>query len=98
MQKQETPAATEAAQKTFASPDDAGKALAEAAKEDNRDALLAIFGPGSKDIIYSGDATEDKASIEGFATAYARMNRWRKLNDGGAICWSAKPIPPFPFP
>jgi hypothetical protein len=96
--KQETPAATEAAQKTFASPDDAGKALAEAAKEDNRDALLAIFGPGSKDIIYSGDATEDKASIEGFATAYARMNRWRKLNDGGAILLVGETNTAFPIP
>jgi hypothetical protein len=44
--KQEQPAATEAAQKTFASPDDAGKALVDAAKSDNRDAMLAIFGPG----------------------------------------------------
>src|SRR5271165_3478922 len=35
----------QAAQKTFASLDDAAKALVEALKADNREALLAIFGP-----------------------------------------------------
>ena len=56
--KQEKPAETPAqtAQKTFASPDDAAKALVDAAKSGNRDAMLAIFGPGSAEIIYSGDA------------------------------------------
>jgi hypothetical protein len=49
--KQESPAATEAAQKMFTSPDEAGKALADAAKADDRNVLLAIFGPGSKDVI-----------------------------------------------
>ncbi len=96
--KQETPAATEAAQKTFSSPDDAGKALAEASKADNRDALLAIFGPGSKDIIYSGDAEEDKTSIEGFSAAYAKMNRWRKLNDGSEILLVGETNTAFPIP
>jgi Protein of unknown function (DUF2950) len=48
----EKPASTEAAQKTFASPDDAGKALAEAAKAGSHDALIAIFGPGSQDVIF----------------------------------------------
>ena len=92
------PAATQAAQKTFAAPDDAGKALGEAAKADNRDTLLIIFGPGSKDVIYSGDAEEDKAAIEGFAAAYAKHE---PLAQAGLMalrfCWLATPIPPFPF-
>jgi hypothetical protein len=96
--KQEVPPATEAAQKTFGAPDDAGKALSDAAKVNNRDMLLAIFGPGSKDIIYSGDAEEDKAAIEGFAAAYARMNRWRKLNDGSQILLVGETNTAFPVP
>ena len=70
-------AATEVVQKTFASPDDAAKALVEAAKAGNRDALVAIFGPGSQDIIFSGDTAQDKMSLENFTAAYATMNRWR---------------------
>ena len=58
--KSEKPVATEPAQKTFASPDDAAKSLVEAAKAGNHDALIAIFGPGSQDIIFSGDAAQDK--------------------------------------
>ena len=96
--KPEAPAATEAAQKTFAAPADAGKALADAAKAENRETLLAIFGPGSKDIIYSGDATEDKAAIEGFAAAYAKMNRWRKLDDSSAILLVGETNTAFPVP
>jgi len=96
--KQERPAATEAAQKTFGAPDDAGKALAEAAKAENRDTLLGIFGPGSKDVIYSGDAEEDKAAIEGFAVAYAKMNRWRKLDDSTEILLVGETNTAFPIP
>ena len=41
--------------KTFASPDDAGKGLFEAAKSGNQEAIVAIFGPGSKEIISTGE-------------------------------------------
>ena len=74
----EKPTATEAAQKTFASPDDAGKALVEAAKAGSHDALIAIFGPGSQDVIFSGDTAQDKTNFDNFTAAYATMNRWRK--------------------
>ncbi|MDR3748867.1 MAG: DUF2950 domain-containing protein [Acidobacteriota bacterium] len=74
-------APAEAAQKTFASSDDAGKALVDAARSGDQTAMLAIFGPGSKDLIYSGDAQEDKASFEGFVKSYDAMHRWRKLDD-----------------
>jgi hypothetical protein len=85
--KSEKPAETQTqtGPKTFASPDDAGKALADATKADNREALLAIFGPESKDYIYSGDAAEDKASFEGFAADYDVMHRWRKLDNGSEL-------------
>ena len=94
----EKPAVTEAAQKTFASPDDAGKALAEAAKADDRNALLAIFGPESKDLIFSGDETQDKASFENFATAFQTMNRWRKRTDGSEVLYVGADNGPFPIP
>jgi len=98
--KPEKPAETQtqAAQKTFASPDDAGKALVEAAKTDNRDAMLAIFGPGSKDIIYSGDASEDKAAFAGFVSDYDTMHRWRALPNGGQLLITGADNQTFPIP
>jgi len=61
--------------KAFASPEEAGNGLLEAAKLGDQNALLAIFGPESKEIIFSGDATEDKATVAAFVTAYGVMHR-----------------------
>jgi len=94
----EKPAATEAAQKTFASPDDSGKALAEAAKAGSHDALVAIFGPGSQDVIFSGDTAQDKISFEHFTAAYATMNRWRKQTDESEVLYLGADNNPFPIP
>jgi len=74
-----------AGQQTFASPAEAGKALVDAARSDNQQQMLAIFGPNSKDILYSADAAQDKADMANFAAAYDRMNRWRKLDNGNQL-------------
>jgi hypothetical protein len=96
--KKQEPATNEAAPKTFASPDDARKALADAAKSQNQDALIAIMGPGSSDIVSSGDAAEDKASRDGFAQAYQVMNRWRKMPDGSQVLLVGADNQAFPIP
>lgn len=96
--KQEQPASQQAAPRTFASPGEAGKALADAAKAQNQDAILAILGPGSTDIISSGNAAEDKASLNGFAQAYQGMNRWRKLSDGSELLLVGADSQAFPIP
>ena len=98
--KQEKPAETQtqAAPKTFAAPDDAGKALVDAAKSDSRDVMLAIFGPGSADIIYSGDATADKAAFAGFVSDYDAMHRWRKLDDSSQVLITGTDNKAFPIP
>jgi Protein of unknown function (DUF2950) len=96
--KKENPESTQAGPKTFASPDEAGKALADAAKSQNKDAILAIFGPASAEILSSGDAAEDKASFDGFAQAYQVMNRWRKLGDGSELLLVGAENQAFPIP
>ena len=68
--------------KSFASVDDAGNRLLEAAKSGDQNAVLAIFGPESKPIIFSGDPVEDKATIDAFVAGYGVMHRWRKMADG----------------
>ena len=87
-----------AAQKTFTSPDDAAKTLIDALKADNREALLAIFGPESKDVIYSGDAAADKASFAAFIADYDAMHRFRKLTNGNELLITGADNKTFPIP
>lgn len=96
--KKEESESAPAAPKTFASPDDAGKALADAAKSQSQDAIQAIFGPGSADIISSGDAAEDKTALNRFAQSYQVMNRWRKLSDGTELLLVGANNQTFPIP
>jgi hypothetical protein len=84
--------------KVFASPDDAGNGLLAAAKSGDLNAVLAIFGPDSKDIILSGDAVQDKDTDDRFAAAYGAMHRWRKMPDGSQILLVGVDNFPFPIP
>ncbi len=96
--KKAQPSAAQASPKTFASPDDAGKGLFEAAQSGNQETILAIFGPAYKEIIYTGDTAEDKASLDGFVRAYQVMNRWRKLGDGTEVLLVGADNQAFPIP
>ena len=84
--------------KVFASPDDAGQGLLDAAKSGDQNAILAIFGPGSKEIISSGNVTEDKATVDKFVAAYGVMHRWRKMPDDGQILIIGADNFAFPIP
>jgi Protein of unknown function (DUF2950) len=87
-----------AAQKTFASPADAGAAFLEAAKSGDQGALLEIFGPDSKEVLFSGDAVKDKNALQDFVAAYTQMNRWREIKAGGEILYVGADNYPFPVP
>ncbi|MGA7316199.1 MAG: DUF2950 domain-containing protein [Silvibacterium sp.] len=89
---------TQAAQNTFASPDDAGKALVTAAKSGNGDAVLAVLGPGSKDVVSSGDAAKDKGDLAGFVSDFDVMHRWRKLENGSQLLITGTDNKAFPLP
>jgi hypothetical protein len=84
--------------RVFASPEDASTALLEAAKSGDQNAALAIFGPESKEIIFSGDAVQDKAAIDKFNEAYGVMHRWRKMPDGTQVLLIGADNFPFPIP
>ena len=84
--------------RVFASAEDAGAALLEAAKSGDQNALLAIFGPDSKDLISSGDPVQDKAAVEGFVAAYPVMHRWRNMADGDQVLFVGADNFPFPIP
>lgn len=86
------------AAKTFKSPDDAGAALLEAAKADDHGALLAIFGPGGKDALFTGDAATDKDSLQDFVAAYNQMHRWGTIKAGGEVLHVGADDYIFPIP
>ncbi len=84
--------------RVFASPEDASTTLMEAAKSGDQNALLAIFGVESKDIIFSGDPVQDKAAADKFNVAYGVMHRWRKMPDGTQVLLIGADNFPFPIP
>lgn len=83
---------------TFASPQDASKTLADAANSQDQNKVLAIFGSNARDVVSTGDAVQDKASLNGFAAAYKKMNRWRKLSDTSEVLLVGADNQAFPVP
>jgi len=86
------------AQKTFASPAEAGAAFHDAAKSGDQTTLMAIFGPHSDEILFSGDPTQDRNTLTQFASAYETMNRWGRINGGGEMLYVGAENFPFPVP
>jgi len=58
------------AQRTFPSLDAATQALVDAIRSGNQTAMLAIFGPAGKGLVWSGDEVSDRRGRERFVTAY----------------------------
>ena len=84
--------------KLFATPDEASNALLAAAQSRDQTAALAIFGPDSKEITFSGDAVEDKNAADAFVERYGVMHRWRKLADGAQVLLVGADNFAFPIP
>ena len=61
-------------QTRFTSPDEAVQALVSATRADDLKTMQAILGPGSKDLISSGDSVADNASREKFVAAYEQKH------------------------
>ena len=87
-----------AAQHTFASPEEAGAALVAAARSRDQGALLAIFGPGGEDVLFTGDSVRDQDSLKGFVASYDQMHRWGDLKAGGKVLYTGADNFPFPIP
>lgn len=81
----------------FASPDNAALTIYTAAKAGDSNALLAIFGPEAKELIFSGDPVQDKGGLDLFASRYDEMHRWGKLANGGMVLDVGAENYPFPF-
>src|SRR5579863_10205658 len=69
-------------QRTFTSPEEAAKAFVAAAQSNDEKAMLDILGPDGKQIVSSGDATEDAESRAKFVQKYQQMHRLAIEPDG----------------
>jgi hypothetical protein len=90
--------AAELNQKTFKSPDAAVKALVDATRANDVKALEALFGPGSQDLISSGDDVDDARGREMFVKAYGDAHRMEKAGENKRILYVGKDDWPMPVP
>lgn len=84
-------------QKTFNSPEEAVKNVVTAARNNDDKEIMSIFGPSSKDLIFSGDAVADKQRRERFLKAYDEKNSLVS-EKGGMVVVVGKDDWPFPIP
>src|SRR4029077_4411595 len=86
------------AQTTFSSPAPASRALFLAAQAQDTRALLKIFGSDGREIIFSGDAVEDKNRRDQFVRKYREMNRLVEEPDGTIRLYVGAENWPMPVP
>lgn len=84
-------------QLTFASPDDAAKALYAAMKSEDLLKIYAVLGPGSGALIYTGDKVADQRTRDLFDAAYEKSAKWDTQGDKATLLIGANDYP-FPFP
>jgi hypothetical protein len=90
--------AQQQAQKTFSSPEDASNALVTAAQSNDEKAMLDILGPDGKQLVSSGDETEDAESRANFVQKYQEMHRLVKEPDGTTTLYIGAENWPTPIP
>lgn len=86
-----------AAQRNFASPEDAAAALVRAAKSQNRAEVLSVLGQDAAAWISSGDAAADRAAVARFADSYATRHDIDRGGDKATLILGKEGFP-FAFP
>jgi hypothetical protein len=84
--------------KTFATPDDAVKALIAAAKAANLDQMLAIFGPDGKELAETADPASARTNLKVFAVAAKEQIRLEEDGPNRKILVIGGEDWPFPVP
>jgi len=92
-----TPKSTPA-QRSFASPEEASTALAQALRAGDKTAIVAILGPGSNQWISSGDAEADRVASERFVHQFDEKHSISAEGDARATLTLGSDDWPFAFP
>src|SRR5580658_9292147 len=85
-------------QKTFASAEEASNALVTAVENNDEKATLELLGADGKEIVSSGDETEDAHSRAEFVQAYREMHRLAREPDGTTTLYIGAKNWPTPIP
>jgi hypothetical protein len=85
-------------QKTFSSSEDASHALVTAAQNNDEKTMLGILGSEGRQIVSSGDVTEDANSRANFVEKYQEMHRVVKEPDGTTTLYIGAENWPTPIP
>ena len=93
-------AGQQAAERSFATPQEAAQALVDAAAQNDTAALLKLFGPQSTDIVKSGDPAEDQNRRTEFARrAHEKMQvQMEPSNANRAVIIAGNDNWPLPIP
>jgi hypothetical protein len=92
------PTGPRAGQKTFSSAAEASEALVSALQGNDQQALSGILGSDAKDIISSGDETEDANDRTQFVQKYQQMHRLVTEPDGTTTLYVGAENWPTPIP
>ena len=87
-----------AAQRSFATPEEAVKALVDSVRAQDVNALLAVIGPKSKSWLFSGDKVADAADWQKFLAAYDKKSSIDRDGDAKAILHAGEGDWSFPAP
>jgi hypothetical protein len=85
-------------QKMFSSAEKASNALVMAAKSNDEKMMLDILGPDAKQVVSSGDETEDAGNRTNFVKRYQEMHRLVKEPDGTTTLYAGMENWPMPIP
>jgi hypothetical protein len=101
-QEKKAPAATAApkaaVQRTFATPEEAVKALVEAVRAGSVEGMLEVIGPKSKSWLFTGDKVSDAEEWKRFLAAYDKKNKVVKAGEAQATLAVGDDDWPFPAP
>ena len=87
-----------AAQKRFSSPEKAVQTLVAAVRANDVKEMIAILGPGSKELVSSGDELADKVGREKFLKAYDQKNTLQHGAQGKMTLCTGDDNWPMPIP
>jgi hypothetical protein len=84
--------------RSFSSSEEAVTSLVTAVRADDMEEMLSILGPGSRELIFSGDDVADRTGREKFLKAYDRMNTLQKVSADKMTLCIGKDNWPLPIP
>jgi len=85
-------------QKRFPSPEEAVKSLVAAVRANDTKEMMAILGPGSREVISSGDDMADRVGREKFLKAYEQKNRLQEQSPARMTLCTGEDDWPMPIP